>query len=282
MLRHELVHVITLQQTHFNIPHWYTEGLAVRAEDTPRPSGGTSCFAAACPRESCSTLDTINFGFTRPKSSDDWQMAYCQAELYVDYMLEHHPPEALGSCWPLTPTGWRTRQAIPRVLGMSQEEFERGYVDYLKQLSHGTPARRSSAREVVRRIAEAAPRQARGRRRRGRVGLCLPRPRGGRGEPRLAEEVAKLQPKHPLAGYVLARLHSGGRDGSGGRAAGGLPGRRAPQPDVVALLAGLRVRAEEYDEAARLYSLAKRHDPENSGGRSRLPGSISWRGTRRN
>ena len=37
VLTHELVHVITLQQTEFNIPHWYTEALAVESEGFPRP-----------------------------------------------------------------------------------------------------------------------------------------------------------------------------------------------------------------------------------------------------
>ena len=37
VLTHEVVHVITLQQTEFNIPHWYTEALAVESEGFPRP-----------------------------------------------------------------------------------------------------------------------------------------------------------------------------------------------------------------------------------------------------
>ena len=37
VLKHEVVHVITLQQTGFNIPHWYTEALAVESEGYPRP-----------------------------------------------------------------------------------------------------------------------------------------------------------------------------------------------------------------------------------------------------
>src|SRR5690606_23228977 len=37
VLRHEFVHVLTLQQTGFHIPHWFTEALAVTSEGYPRP-----------------------------------------------------------------------------------------------------------------------------------------------------------------------------------------------------------------------------------------------------
>ena len=37
VLKHEFVHVLNLQQTDFNIPHWFTEALAVESEGYPRP-----------------------------------------------------------------------------------------------------------------------------------------------------------------------------------------------------------------------------------------------------
>src|SRR5690606_9835513 len=37
VLTHEVTHVITLQQTNYNIPHWFTEALAVQSEGYPRP-----------------------------------------------------------------------------------------------------------------------------------------------------------------------------------------------------------------------------------------------------
>src|SRR5262249_36316957 len=37
VIRHELVHVFNLKQTHFLCPHWLTEGLAVDNEGYPRP-----------------------------------------------------------------------------------------------------------------------------------------------------------------------------------------------------------------------------------------------------
>ena len=51
VLDHEVVHVITLQQTEFNIPHWYTEALAVESEGYPRPRTGTACCSNVCRSE---------------------------------------------------------------------------------------------------------------------------------------------------------------------------------------------------------------------------------------
>ena len=47
VLTHEVVHVITLQQTEFNIPHWYTEALAVESEGFPRPQDWNRLLARA-------------------------------------------------------------------------------------------------------------------------------------------------------------------------------------------------------------------------------------------
>src|SRR5207302_4992700 len=37
VIRHELVHVFNLQQTNAKVPHWFTEGLAVRYEGKDIP-----------------------------------------------------------------------------------------------------------------------------------------------------------------------------------------------------------------------------------------------------
>ena len=37
VIRHEMVHIFNLEQTNFQVPHWLTEGLAVRNEGFPRP-----------------------------------------------------------------------------------------------------------------------------------------------------------------------------------------------------------------------------------------------------
>ena len=96
VLRHELVHVLNLQQTDFAVPHWLTEGLAVHPEAQPRPSKWNALLARRRKEGQLFNLDTLTLGFIRPQSSDDWTLAYCQAELYVEYLLASYGDEAIN------------------------------------------------------------------------------------------------------------------------------------------------------------------------------------------
>ncbi len=131
VLRHELVHVITLQQTSYNCPHWFTEGLAVWSEGYPRPQAWNELLARRVAKGPLLDLSTINAGFIRPHSSDDAQLAYCQADLYVRYMLQSHKPDVLKKLLAAYAEGLSTPAAIERVFGVSEAEFERGYTEFV-------------------------------------------------------------------------------------------------------------------------------------------------------
>ena len=162
VLTHEMVHVVTLQQTRFNCPHWFTEGLAVWSENCPCPQAWNELLVERSAKGDLFNLDTLNFGFTRPQSGGDWNLAYCQAKLYVEYMLATQPvvvrPSRLHQAAGETPApqqnagetpapqeeslrkmlfayaeGLDTPAAIRRVFGVSQAKFERGYAEFLKQ-----------------------------------------------------------------------------------------------------------------------------------------------------
>lgn len=135
MLKHELVHVITLQQTNFNIPHWYTEALAIWSEGGSRPQPWSELLVTRLAEKRLFNLDTINFGFTRPTSSDDWPLAYCQAELYLEYMLDGRNEQTLRDWLAAYRDGLTTGESIRRGFGMSLERFEEGYTDYLKKIA---------------------------------------------------------------------------------------------------------------------------------------------------
>lgn len=263
-LTHELVHVITLQQTHFNIPHWYTEGLAVWSEGYPRPPEWNDLLVKRVASGELFNLNTINFGFSRPKSGDDWLLAYCQAELYVEYMLEGRDPEVLRKLLAAYAEDLDTPAALQRVFGLAQDEFERGYEAYVKKLvgqlsPHRPHAEKSfasmlKAYEARPQDAELAAELAYANLQRGAYTKAL----------ELAEQVLKQQPNHPFATYVLARLYV--RNGRTQEAIARLEtclNPNSPEPKALNLLASLKLKAEDYAEAARLYQLGAKIQPHD-------------------
>ena len=196
VLRHELVHVITLQQTDFNMPHWYTEGLAVRSEDRPRPQTWNELLVRRVPAGRLFNLSSLNLAFARPESSEDWQMAYCQAELYVEYMLDGRSPDVLRKLTMAYTEDLPTAEAIHKTFAMPLEQFERGYLDYLKKVASTMPALEPGSMEDFSELVKAqrdhpeeAPRAA-------ALAYAYLRRKADR-EAEMAKWALKLQPKHP-------------------------------------------------------------------------------------
>ena len=138
-LKHEMTHVFNLQQTGYNIPHWFTEGLAVYNEKIPRPYRWTLLLRRRAAAGTLMDLETVNAGFTRAMSGDDCQLAYCQSELYVEYMLAlkgGDAPKRMVAAYAENPS---TEAAIRKVFGVSQAEFERGYMAFLRKQIDATP-----------------------------------------------------------------------------------------------------------------------------------------------
>ena len=139
VLTHELVHVITLQQTEFNIPHWYTEALAVESEGFPRPQEWNRMLLERVPGRKLLNLDTINLGFIRPKEPEDRQMAYCQAQLYARYMLKRFGDDALIKMLMAYRRGLTTDRAIDDCFHVAKADFEKGYLAYLDEVVEDDP-----------------------------------------------------------------------------------------------------------------------------------------------
>ncbi|MHC4399289.1 MAG: tetratricopeptide repeat protein, partial [Planctomycetota bacterium] len=264
VLRHELVHVITLQQTDFNVPHWYTEALAVWSEGYPRPPQWNELLRSRVPKGDLFDLKTINFGFTRPNSSDQWHMAYCQAELYVDYMLEGRSPEVLRRLLAAYADNLTTEKAIPKVFGLSEEQFERGYREYLEQVVAGLSGPEPEESRTFAELLEARREKPDDADLAAQVAYGYLRREANEEALQVAEEADKLHPKHQLAAYVRARLHvEAGQTEEAVELLEACLDRNAPDFRVLNLLAGLKLKAEEYDEAAQWYGLGAQADRHN-------------------
>lgn len=137
VVRHEFVHVVTLQRTNFRIPHWYTEALAVRSEGVPRPQEWDDLLRERVPKDALRTLDDLNAAFIRPEKPADWQFAYCQSLLYANHLDETVGGDVHRKLLEAYAEGLTTTDAIARVTGQSAEEFEAGYRERLRAIAAG-------------------------------------------------------------------------------------------------------------------------------------------------
>ena len=266
VLKHELVHVVNLQQTDFNVPHWYTEGLAVVSEDVARPAEWNELLARRLAADDLFDLKTINFGFIRPASAQNWALAYCQAALYADYLEVLAGPEVHARMLGAYAKSADTEKVIQAVLNISQDEFEAGYRSHLREVA----ARVSRGRFAVQ--GDLNDLETRYTAKPDDFDLAVALAKAYLSTQsfdrarEVAQRVLKESPRHQAATYILARLHV--RDGDESRAAEQLEAcldRELPDLDVLALLAGLKFKAKQFDEAAELYEIGAvkaPHDPK--------------------
>jgi tetratricopeptide (TPR) repeat protein len=131
VIRHELVHVFNLQQTGARVPHWFTEGLAVRYEGKDIPPSWHALLAEKYQNKDLLNLDNILLGFVRPRSQDQWQQAYLQSLLYVEYLTKTHGEPTIGKMLAAFAEGLDTGLALEKACGVKKDAFELGYREFL-------------------------------------------------------------------------------------------------------------------------------------------------------
>ena len=263
VLTHEVVHVITLQQTEFNIPHWYTEALAVESEGFPRPQDWNRLLLERVPkRTKLLNLDTINLGFIRPNEADDRQMAYCQAQLYARYMLKRFGQDALIKMLSAYRRGLTTDRAIDDSFQVTKADFEKGYLAYLDEVIKTIRTRVSEEPvkfSVLERQLKEKPddpdlNAQMAYEHWARRDLKEARP--------FAEKALELKPHHALASYVKAQLlvTIGDQDAALLVLEPALDPIH-PNERVIDLLGELMMKSGRLEEAEKLYELARKDDP---------------------
>jgi tetratricopeptide (TPR) repeat protein len=134
VLKHEFVHVLNLDQTEFNVPHWLTEGLAVWTEDVPRPKSWLAVLAQRREAGTLFDLDSINLGFIRPENQDDWTLAYCQAEIYVRTLHSLRGVEGLRDLLDRIREGNSFEEALNQVYALTPAELEAANLEAIEAL----------------------------------------------------------------------------------------------------------------------------------------------------
>ena len=256
VLKHEFVHVLNLQQSRFNIPHWYTEALAVESEGYPRSEVWNKLLVERVPKGDLLNLDNINIGFVRPKSSLDWQMAYCQAQLYAQYMRKTYGDDALAKMLACYRDNLDTRGALKRSFDVDQADFEKGYLEYVrtiaKGLSAGAPADETKFSDLVK-AHRAKPDDLATA---GRLAAAYAEREEYPEARKLAQAVLDEDAKNQPAAYALAKVRMVvGEDDEAARVLEAAVDRKSPDAAALWLLATLKFQAKDLDEAEALFAV---------------------------
>jgi tetratricopeptide (TPR) repeat protein len=261
VIRHELVHVFNLEQTGYRVPHWFTEGLAVSNEGFPMPPEWLHLLKKRLASGELFNLDSINRGFIRPASGEDWQLAYLQSYQYVEYLKKAHGKGRIGDFLKAYADGLSTEAAIKQYCKVSKAEFEKGYRNHLEELARKFTAKAAqkvlSFKELETALAKE-PDNAEWNAQLAERYLAL----GDRAAARkFAEKAAAKVPNHPLAACVLAGLLGPGEQQ---KAVTLLEAALTPgDPDLRVLwqLGSMRLEAKQNDAAARVLEMGRKVEP---------------------
>jgi len=132
VLRHEFTHTVTLAATDNRIPHWFTEGLAVFQEDAPRPFEWCKLLADAIRHDRLFTLESIDWGFMRPKRPTDRTLAYAQSEWMVEYIIERFGYDVIQQLLRGYKSGKTQTALIKSVLKTNADQFENTFGDWAR------------------------------------------------------------------------------------------------------------------------------------------------------
>ena len=127
VVRHEYVHTVTLNQTGYRIPHWFTEACAVAQERTGRDYTSYRLLAQAVRKKKLFDLDQINWAFVRPKTPQDRPLAYAQSHWMAQYITESHGHDTIVQMLGLYRKGASNKDAIAIATGWPADKFMAGF-----------------------------------------------------------------------------------------------------------------------------------------------------------
>jgi tetratricopeptide (TPR) repeat protein len=262
VLRHELTHVFNLEQTRFQVPHWLTEGLAVRSEQLPMPSTWHYILMRKVASGDLLNLDNIHLGFIRPRSPEQWHQAYLQSLLYVNYLRTTYGPKVIGALLDAYRDGLDTGGALQKACQTSKADFEKGYRAFLQEQVknlRGRPVVKAPSFEELKAAHQKDPANAEVTGRLAERYLLL----GNRdAAQKLANAALEKQKDQPFALYVKARLALA--DKKPKEAITFLQAavdRKEPELEALKLLGQLHFAAKDFAEAAKVFERGRQAQP---------------------
>lgn len=262
VIRHELVHVFNLEQTKGKVPHWFTEGLAVRYEGQYIPPSWHGLLADKFNNNDLLDLDNILLGFIRPRSPLQWQQAYLQSLLYVEYLTKTHGEKSVGKMLAAFQDGLDTGAALEKACGVKKADFEKGYRAFLAERVKNTPVRAAQKEMTLKQLRDAHAKNPDDL----DIAAQLAEKNYTIGKKpdakNLAEKVLKKMPRHALAGYVKAlTLFDEKRYDDAYALLDDIATGDPKDTKPLKLLAKIQFEQKKYSQAARTCERARKIDP---------------------
>jgi predicted Zn-dependent protease len=192
-------------------------------------------------------------------------MAYCQAQLYAQYMLATYGDDALAKMLAAYGDYLDTQAALARSFGVGQEEFEKGYLEFVEGIVDELPSpsggEEKSLSDLVR-AHEAAPENVEIASELAAAHLDRKAYADAR---RLVDKVLAENPRHELAVYVRARLHLlvGETEEAVALLQGAAEAESLSEPRLVNVLGALWLRDRQFDKAIAMYKRLAEEQPAN-------------------
>ena len=265
VIRHDLVHIFNVTQTEFQVPHWLTEGLAVRNEGSTHPPQWDAVLRERYEKNDLFNLSTVLFGFVRPKDQNEWSLAYYQSNLYVQYLVKTHGVESIGPLLNAYRDGLDTQRAIEKVCKVPLAQFEQGYRQFITDLVKSIPSSKPTVPEKPMTLAElekANKDKPEDVEIAARLADQYSRRRKAADARKLADGVLSKEPGHVMASIVKARLLVAAGDEEAARKLLDESLEKHPGDSRLAMaVSRSAIEAKDWSRAAELLEKARKASP---------------------
>src|ERR1700730_7115443 len=158
-LWHEMSHVYILTATNHRVPRWFTEGLAVHEETQVSPEWGDRVspdILAAIREKKLLPVAKLDRGFIFPDYPAQVIVSYFEAGSICDYIKSKWGEGKLLDMVHSYAQRKTTPEVIQADLGVSPEEFDKQYLQWLDKNYGAQAANFDQSRKALEHMAEAA------------------------------------------------------------------------------------------------------------------------------
>jgi cellulose synthase operon protein C len=158
-LWHEMSHVYILTATNHRVPRWFTEGLAVHEETQVSPEWGDRVspeILVAIRDKKLLPVAKLDRGFIFPEYPAQVVVSYFEAGSICDYIHSHWGEEKLLDMVHSYAERKTTPEVIKTDLGVSPDEFDKQYLQWLNKNYGAQAASLEESRKALQQMADSA------------------------------------------------------------------------------------------------------------------------------